>query len=185
MLQRLRSVLVRPGREKLSGVVEVDETYVGGVEAGLRGGRAVDKKVLVGIAVEVGEDGGLGRCRLGLLPNASAASLQPFVVDHVGVGSRVITDAWTGYRSLGSLGFIHEARSQQAARARGDGAASLLPAVHQTASLLKRWLMGTHRGAVSTEHLQAYADEFVFRFNRRAPSSRGMLFYRLLALAES
>lgn len=183
MLHRLRSVLVRPGREKLSGVVEVDETYVGGVEPGLRGGRAVGKKVLLGIAVEVGEDGDLGRCRMRLLPNASAASLQPFVADHVAHGSRVITDAWSGYASLGSLGFVHEARNQQVARAQGEDANALLPAVHQAASLLKRWLLGTHQGAVSADHLQAYVDEFVFRFNRRTSKNRGMLFYRLLELA--
>ncbi len=182
LLQRLRSVLVRPGREKLAGVVEVDETYVGGFERGLRGGRAAGKKALLGIAVEVDDDG-IGRCRMRVLKDVSAASLLPFVSDHVELGSRVITDAWKGYLPLESHGFVHTVHSQRAARARGEDTDSLLPAVHRAASLLKRWLLGTHQGAVGAAHLQAYVDEFVFRFNRRTSRSRGMVFYRLLELA--
>ena len=94
MLHRLRSVLVRPGRDRLAGVVEVDETYIGGLEAGLPGGRARGKKVLTGIAVEVRESRGFGRCRMLPLADASAGSLHPFVKDHVQPGTRVITDGW-------------------------------------------------------------------------------------------
>ncbi len=183
MLHRLRSVLVRPGRERLTGVVEVDETYIGGLEAGLPGGRARGKKVLTGIAVEVREPRGFGRCRMLPLADASAASLHPFVKDHVEPGTRVITDGWQGFRGLEKLGYVHERRSQRAARARDEDPGELLPAVHRIASLAKRWLLGTHQGSVDDSHLASYLNEFVFRFNRRRSRSRGMVFYRVLELA--
>jgi transposase-like protein len=183
VLHRLRSVLVRPGRERLSGTVEVDETYIGGEEPGLRGGRAKGKKSLVAIAVEVREPRGIGRCRMAIVADGSAASLHPFVVDHVEPGATVITDAWAGYRGIDKLGYTHERRSQRATRARGDDPHELLPAVHRVASLTKRWLLGTHQGSVDDAHLPAYLDEFVFRFNRRTSRSRGLVFYRLLELA--
>jgi len=116
MLHRLRSVLVRPGRDRLTGTVEVDETYIGGEEPGLRGGRARGKKALVGIAVEVTEPRGFGRCRMQILADASAAMLHPFVTAHVEPGTRVITDGWQGYRGIDNLGYLHEPRSQRAAR---------------------------------------------------------------------
>jgi len=183
MLHRLRSVLVRPGRDRLTGTVEVDETYIGGEEPGLRGGRARGKKALVGIAVEVTEPRGFGRCRMQILADASAATLHPFVTAHVEPGTRVITDGWQGYRGIEKLGYLHEPRSQRAARARGEDISGLLPGVHRIASLAKRWLLGTHQGSVDATHLQSYLDEFVFRFNRRRSRSRGMLFYRVLELA--
>jgi transposase-like protein len=182
MLHRLRSVLVRPGRDLLTGTVEVDETFIGGEEAGLRGGRARGKKSLVGIAVEVREPKGIGRCRMAVLEDASAASLRPFVTGNVGPGTRVITDAWQGYHGLDSLGYARDRRSQRAARARGQDPAELLPAVHRVASLAKRWLLGTHQGSVDAAHLASYLDEFVFRFNRRRSASRGLVFCRLLEL---
>jgi len=183
MLHRLRSVLVRPGRDRLAGTVEVDETYIGGEEPGLRGGRARGKKTLVGIAVEVTEPRGFGRCRMQILADASAATLHPFVTAHVEPGTRVITDGWQGYRGIEKLGYLHEPRSQRAARARGEDIGGLLPGVHRIASLAKRWLLGTHQGSVDAAHLQSYLDDFVFRFNRRRSRSRGMLFYRVLELA--
>jgi hypothetical protein len=127
MLHRLRSVLVRPGRDLLAGTVEVDETYIGGEEPGLSGGRARGKKSLVGIAVEVKEPREIGRCRMAILPDASAAALHPFVTGHVQPGARVITDAWMGYHGLAGLGYVHERRSQRAARARGDDPDRLCP----------------------------------------------------------
>ena len=111
MLGRLRLVLVRPGRDRLAGTVEVDETYIGGEEPGLRGGRARGKKVLTGIAVEVNEPKGIGRCRMALLADGSAASLHPFVSGHVEPGATVITDAWMGYHGLARLGYAHQRRS--------------------------------------------------------------------------
>ena len=183
MLGRLRSVLVRPGRDRLAGTVQVDETYIGGDEPGLRGGRAPGKKVLTGIAVEVREPRGIGRCRMAVLADGSSASLHPFVTGHVRPGVTVITDAWMGYHGLAGLGYVHQRRSQRAARARGEDPGELLPAVHRVASLAKRWLLGTHQGSVDEAHLQSYLDEFTFRFNRRRSRSRGMVFYRVLELA--
>jgi len=174
---------VRPGRDLLAGTVEVDETCIGGVEPGLRGGRARGKKVLTGIAVEVREPKGIGRCRMALLADGSSTSLHPFVTGHVEPGARVITDAWMGYHGLAGLGYAHERRSQRAARARGDDPGELLPAVHRVASLAKRWLLSTHQGSVDEAHLQSYLDEFVFRFNRRRSASRGLVFYRLIEFA--
>lgn len=182
MLHRLRSVLVRSGRDRLTGTVEVDETYIGGEEPGLSGGRAKGKKVLTGIAVEVREPKGLGRCRIGPLPDASAASLHPFVTSHIEPGATVITDGWQGYSGLEKLGYIRDRRSQRAARASGEDPGKLLPAVHRVASLAKRWILGTHQGSVDDAHLTSYLNEFVFRFNRRRSRNRGMVFYRVLEL---
>src|SRR6266540_1505592 len=138
MLHRLRSVLVRPGRERLTGTVEVDETYIGGEEPGLRGGRARGKKVLTGIAVEVKQPRGLGRCRMAPLADASAKSLHAFVTDHVEPGATVVTDAWQGYRGLERLGYVHDRRSQRAARPAARIPASCCPRC--TAS--PRWSSG-------------------------------------------
>ena len=157
MLHRLRSVLVRPGRDRLTGTAEVDETYIGGEEPGLRGGRAKGKKALVGIAVELKEPRGYGRARMAILADGSAKSLHAFVTEHVEPGARVITDGWTGYRGIDRLGYTHEPRSQRAARARGEDPGELLPAVHRVASLAKRWLLGTHQGSVDEAHLQSFA----------------------------
>lgn len=183
MLHRLRSVLVRPGRERLAGTVQMDETYIGGEEPGLRGGRARGKKVLTGVAVEVHEPKGIGRCRMAPLADVSATSLHAFVTDHIEPGAAVITDGWNGYYGLEKLGYVHNRRSQRAARARRDDPSELLPAVHRVASLTKRWLLGTHQGSVDEAHLPSYLNEFVFRFNRRRSRSRGMVFYRVIELA--
>lgn len=183
MLHRLRSVLVRPGRARLAGTVEVDETYIGGEEPGLPGGRAKGKKVLTAIAVETTAGGGLGRCRMAPIADATAASLHAFVADNVEPGATVITDGWSGYRGLEGLGYVHSPRSQRAARARGEDIGKLLPGVHRIASLVKRWLLSTHQGSAAPEHLPGYLNEFTFRFNRRRSTSPGMLFYRVIELA--
>jgi transposase-like protein len=183
MLHRLRSVLVRPDRERLRGRVEVDETYIGGIEPGLIGGRAQGKKVLTCIAVELLQPSGFGRCRMVPITDASTESLQAFVLANVEPGATVVTDGWPGYRGLEQNGYLHERRSQRAARARGEDPGTLLPGVHRIASLAKRWLLGTHQGAVDAAHLPSYLNEFVFRFNRRRSRSRGLLFYRILELA--
>jgi transposase-like protein len=183
MLHRLRSVLVRPGRDRLTGTVEVDETFIGGEEPGLRGGRARGKKALVGVAVEVKQPRGYGRCRMTVLSDASAASLHQFVVDTVEPGTTVITDGWSGYPGLDKLGYTHQPRNQSAAHRRGEDPGELLPGVHRVASLAKRWMLGTHQGSVDNDHLPSYLDEFVFRFNRRTARSRGLVFYRMLELA--
>lgn len=183
MLHRLRTVLVRPGRELLSGTVEVDETYIGGEEPGLAGGRAKGKKALVVVAVEVKDPKGFGRCRMRIIPDASAPTLRTFIVDTVASGSTVVTDGWNGYLGIDKTGYVHDRRSQRAAKALGQDPGKLLPGVHRVASLVKRWLASTHQGAVDTEHLAGYLDEFCFRFNRRTSRSRGLVFLRVLQLA--
>lgn len=145
MLHRLRSVLAHVGREPLSGMVEVDETFTGGHEPGLPGGRARGKS-LVGVAIEVVGPKGFGRCRPAILDNASAASLHPFVSGHIAPGSTVITDGWICYLGIKKLEYVHESRRQRSAAARGEDPGSLLPGVHRVASLDKRWLLGTHQG---------------------------------------
>ena len=182
MLHRLRSVLVRPGRDLLTGTVEVDETWFGGEEPGHRG-RAEGKKVLVGVAVERKEPKGYGRCRMAILADASAESLHAFITAHVEPGATVVTDGWPSYLGIDRLGYHHEPHSQRAAAARGEDVGALLPGVHRVASLVKRWVLGTHQGSVGDQHLQSYLNEFVFRFNRRRSQSRGLLFYRVIELA--
>ena len=183
MLHRLRQVLVRPGRDRLAGVVEVDETYIGGEEPGLRGGRQHGKKVLTGIAVEVAPPRGIGRCRMAPLADASAVMLTEFISQNVEPGSTVITDGWSAYPAITGHGYAHKPVSQKAARAAGADPGELLPAVHRVASLCKRWLLGTHQGSVDEAHLPAYLNEFAFRFNRRRSRSRGMVFCRVMELA--
>ncbi len=175
-LHKLRRAMVRPGRDRLAGVVEVDETFLGGPRPGKRG-RGAANKTLVLIAAQA--DGRkIGRIRLARIPDASAASLEPAVRQAIETGSRIETDDWSGYNGLRVLGYDH-AVSQPAAEL-GD---NLLPRVNLIASLLKRWLLGTHQGAVRPAHLDYYLDEFTFRFNRRTSGSRGLLFYRLLQQA--
>jgi transposase-like protein len=125
-------------------------------------------------------DRGMGRIRMRRTPDASADSLQAFIDDVVEVGSIVSTDAWLGYERVGKRGYRHRIIFVKGAK---DSASDLLPRVHRVASLLKRWLLGTHQGAVSFEHLDYYLDEFTFRFNRRSSRHRGKLFYRLVQQA--
>jgi transposase-like protein len=179
MLARLRSVLVRPGRERLHGDVEVDESFFGGEEPGRRGGRAKGKKVLVGIAVERLDPTGFGRCRMAPLADASGDSLRAFLTDNVEPGATVVTDGWPPYRPATKGLYAHRPFP---AASRTD-ASKLLPGVHKVSSLAKRWLLGTHQGSVDDAHLPRYLDEFVFRFNRRRSRSRGLVFYRVLELA--
>jgi transposase-like protein len=178
-LHKLRRAMVRPGRDALHGTVEVDEAYVGGLAEGKRG-RGAERKALVVIAAE--EDGkGIGRIRMSRVADASAPSLQGFVRSAVTPGSRIHTDGWDSYAGLSALGYAHEV---SVLRGKGKAAATeLLPRVHQVAALLKRWLLGTHQGAVRPAHLDYYLDEFTFRFNRRTSRSRGKLFYRLMQQA--
>lgn len=177
-LHKLRRAMVRPERDRLSGRVEVDESYWGGSEVGVRG-RKTHAKALIAIAAE--EDGqGIGRIRMRRIPNAAATHLEAFVIDHIELGSVVHTDGWEGYGGLERRGYQHKVT---VVRRQQQTASELLPRVHQVASLLKRWLLGTHQGGVSHKHLDYYLDEFTFRFNRRTSNSRGKLFYRLLQQA--
>ena len=171
MLHKLRRAMVRPGRDPLAGVVEVDEAYWGGEETGATG-RQTELKTRIIVAAE--EDGnGIGRIRLRTIPDVSKASLHGFIRQAVAPGSTVLTDGWPAY--LGLLGYVHD-RQVQSHQPEEE---HLLPRAHRVISLLKRWLLGTHQGAVSPEHLDDYLDEFTFRFNRRTSKFRGKLFYRL------
>jgi transposase-like protein len=177
-LHKLRRAMVRPGRDLLSGRVEVDETYLGGLEEGLRG-RLIEEKALIVIAVQ--EDGmGIGRIRMRQIADASAQSLEPFLLDSIERGSILHTDGWSGYSGVTAQGYVHEVTIIKRSK---KTASELLPRVHRVISLLKRWLMGTHQGALSHKHLDYYLDEFTFRFNRRRSKSRGKLFFRLVQQA--
>jgi transposase-like protein len=176
MLHRFRVAMVRAERERLGGTVEVDETLVGGVEKGGKRGRGTSKEVVV-VAVEILEPRGFGRVRLRRIPDASGAHLVPFVCDVISSGSRVHTDGWQGYNALRRHGYKHLVTNVSAS---GDPAHVVMPGVHRVSSLLKRWILGTHQGSITPEHLQAYLEEFTFRFNRRTSRSRGLVFRRLL-----
>ena len=173
-MHKLRRAMVRPGRQRLTGVVEVDETYWGAEEEGVFG-RQIERKALIAVAAEE-RGAALGRIRMQRVKDASAASLMPFVEKSVEPGSVVHTDDWSVYDPLKKRDYRRRIVTIKHHR---EQASELLPRVHLAISLLKRWLLGTHQGAVSHEHLDYYLDEFVFRFNRRNSRSRGKLFYRL------
>lgn len=175
-LHKLRRAMVRPGRDRLSGEVEVDEIFIGGERSGKRG-RGAAGKALVVIAAQKG-DPGIGRIRLRRVADAAGESLEPAVWEMIEPGSEVHTDGWRGYNGLAELGYNHKV-----IRSNPHLGKNLLPRANRVASLLQRWLLGTHQGAVHHSHLDYYLDEFTFRFNRRTSKSRGLLFYRLLTQA--
>jgi transposase-like protein len=179
-LHKIRKAMVRPERTPLSARVEADETYVGGPRPG-RSGRGAGGKVKVAGAVESGRGRArgrrLGRLRLAVVEDASAKSLDGFLGQNVARPATVVTDGWSGYGGLGAAGYRHEPLNLSATW--GD-AALRLPAIHLVFGLAKRWLLGTHHGAVSKKHLSAYLDEFVFRFNRRTAKSIAHRFARLI-----
>jgi len=179
MLQRFRVAMVNTDRKQLSGDVEVDETFAGGEEHGGKRGRGATKSIVV-IAVEIRQPKGFGRVRMRHIPDASGESLLPFVREVVAPGSVVRTDGWSGYNGLSDYGYTQDILVLSSS---GDPAHVSMPGVHRVASLLKRWLLGTHQGSVLSNHLQSYLDEFTFRFNRRTSRSRGLVFRRLLEQA--
>ena len=171
-LHKLRAAMVRPGRDRLRGTVEVDETYLGGPRPG-KHGRGAAGKTLIVVAAQV--DGRrVGRIRLRRVPDASARCLERAIQEAVEPGSVVRTDGWQGYSQVGAHGYLHDIVREEAAVG-----SNLLPRVNRVVALLKRWLLGIHQGRVSAAHLDAYLDEFTFRFNRRTSRWRGKLFYRL------
>jgi transposase-like protein/Zn ribbon nucleic-acid-binding protein len=174
-LHKIRTAMVVSDRHKLSGTVEADETYIGGSEKGGKRGRGSENKAIAAIAVEV-RGKLLGRIRMNIIEDVTSRSLQGFIKGAIEPGATLITDAWRGYSGIEAEGYSREIINQSNA----ENDEEMLPHVHMIASLLKRWLLGTHQGAVSRKHLQAYLDEFVFRFNRRKSAKRGLLFYRLL-----
>jgi transposase-like protein len=180
MLHKLRRAMVRPGRDLLSGELEVDETAIGAAPLGITGRGAFNSKAIVAIAVEALPRGVCGRVRLARIPDCSQATLTGFVGEVVLPGSIVYTDHWAGYNGLSTSGFTHIPTSINAS---GDPAHVAMPRVHRVSALLKRWLLGTHQGAPRPSHLDYYLDEFTFRFNRRTARHRGLVFYRLIEQA--
>lgn len=176
-LHKLRRAMVRPGRERLSGVVDVDETYWGAQEEGVVG-RLTNSKALVIVAAQHDGAKKIGRIRMACIPDLTRATLHQFIAGHVEPGSVVQTDGLPAYGEL--AGYQHR---PIVVTGSGKMAHELLPRVHRVISLLKRWLMGTHQGAIGQDHLDYYLDEFTFRFNRRNSASRGKLFYRLVQQA--
>ena len=176
-LHKLRKAMVRPGRDRLSGEVEVDETYVGGRHEGKRG-RGSEGKTIVVIAAER-NGSGIGRIRLLCVPDVSGDTLIPAVKELVMPTSKIITDGWKGYNGLPREGYSRVIENPDDTSLNE----SLLPRCHRVASLLKRWILGTLQGSISPEHFQDYLNEFTFRFNRRTSRSRGKLFYRLAQYA--
>jgi len=177
-LHKLRRAMVRPGRDLLTGSVEVDETYIGGLGAKVRG-RGAKRKSIVVIAVEV-RGRGSGRVRMSVIPDVSATSLHDFILNNVDIGSEVRSDGWTGYKGIETLGYKHIVTNISASE---DPAHVVMPCVHRVASLLDRWWLGVHQGAIRSSHLDYYLDEYTFRFNRRTSRARGLLFYRLMEQA--
>lgn len=175
-LHKLRRAMVRPGRDRLGGAVEVDEVFIGGEKPGKRGRGAAGKALVLVAAQADGPQ--IGRIRLRRIGNASKAVLNAAVQGIVEPKSQVLTDDWDGYGGLAELGY-----ARQVVRKGAVVGENLLPRANRIASLLKRWLLGTHQGAVAHSHLDYYLDEFVFRFNRRRSRSRGLLFRRLVEQA--
>jgi transposase-like protein len=175
LLRIIRGGMVRTGRELLSGLVEVDEVFIGGVKPGKRGRGALGK-VLALVAVEDKGKIGFGRIRIEIISDATAVSLRQAIKKMVEPGSTIRTDEWRGYTSPALEGYKHVVMEKQSLEPGEDPT----PLVHRIASLLKRWLLGTHQGGVRPTHIKSYLDEFIFRFNRRKSGKRGLLFYRLI-----
>jgi len=178
-LHKFRRAMVRPGRDRLAGELEVDETFLGGTDA-TNPGRSPHGKAIVAIAVEALPRGACGRVRLARIRNTSEPVLSDFVRAAAEPRSVVYSDRWQGYSGLEAAGFVHQPTSVAAS---GDPAHVVMPRAHRIASLLKRWQLGTHQGAVRPHQLDFYLDEFTFRFNRRRSNHVGLLFYRLLEQA--
>lgn len=172
ILHKLRRAMVRPGRDRLAGTVEVDETYWGAQESGGATGRLTYRKSLIAVAAQA-DGNGIGRVRLRCIADTKRQTLHGFVRESIQAGSTIITDGLNAYREMEGYVHVREVQRQQ------RPGVHLLPRVHRVISLLKRWMLGTHQGSISDEHLDDYLNEFTFRLNRRRSASRGKLFYRL------
>lgn len=172
--------MVRPGRDRLSGRIEVDESYFGGRDEGGKRGRGSGKKAIVAVAVELHSPKGFGRIRMQRIPDVTKESLIPFVCGIAKKGSEIRTDGWASYNTLPAHGYLHH---RSVISESGDPAHISMPAVHRVVALAKRWLLSTHQGAASGKHLDYYLDEYTFRFNRRSSKFRGLLFHRLIQQA--
>jgi transposase-like protein len=192
LLHKLRIAMVRSDREPLSGLVEIDEEYIGGVEEGGKRGRGSENKKLVALAVQLEKndskkphsplrDYRLAKIRAKCIDNASKEELQSFITENVASGSTIYRDDWSGYNGLNELGY--KSVIFQASKAKEEE--EKLPHIHLAISLIDRWILGTYQGRIDEFHLQAYLEEFTFRFNRKTSTHRGLLFYRLVQGAMS
>lgn len=181
ILHRFRAVMVVPGRDRLSGTVEMDETFIGGARPGKRGRGAAGKVIVLGAIERATRGRGFGRARLKVAPDAKAETLRGFITANVAAGSTVVSDALASYpAAMADPDFHHEPINVKRS---GLDAHQALPGVHRLFALVKTWIEGTHHGRIEPDHLQSYLDEFVFRFNRRHAARRGLLFLRLLECA--
>ena len=180
-LHKIRKAMVRSDRTKLSGVVEMDDFYIGGEEHDGSTGRGTGNKTTVIVALELKPSNKLGRVRLSVIPAVTKEAIEKFTKENVEQGTEIITDGFSSYSFLSTVGYGHKVYIQKTAKTEDEK----LPHVHLIISLVKRWVLGTHQGAVSEKHMQAYLDEYTFRFNRRKAAKRGLLFYRLLEGAVS
>ena len=167
LLHKLRRAMVNLAREPLHGDVEIDDTWVGGPQAGLRGSRQLKGRKAAIVVVAVENRGRIsGRIRMAVIPNFKQTTMIAFVQQHVRPGSTVVTDGLKGFEDLKAAGVTHVRRTQPPRTALRQGAASVVPLADRAIGNLQQWLIGTYHG-VSKAQLQVYLDEFVFRHNRR------------------
>jgi len=188
LLHKLRVAMVRSDREKLSGVVEVDEEYIGGVLEDGKKGRGSENKQLVVVAVQLEKIPGnnpnrpllrdyrLAKIRAKHIPNASKIELHNFIKENIEKGSTIIRDGWAGYSGIDDEGYHSEIIKMSEATSEEEK----LPHIHLAISLIKRWILGTYQGNIDENNLQIYLEEYAFRFNRKTSHNRGWLFYRMV-----
>ena len=188
LLHKLRVAMVRADRDKLSGTVEIDEEYIGGVLEGGKRGRGSENKQLVAVAVQLERipsdnpnrptlrDYRLSKIRAKHISDASKSELHSFIKENIAVGSTLIRDGWAGYSGIDDEGYYSEVTKVSKATSEEEK----LPHVHLAISLIKRWILGTYQGNIDESNLQTYLEEFTFRFNRKTSHSRGWLFYRMV-----
>jgi transposase-like protein len=174
LLHKIRNSMIHADRSLLQGDVEVDEAFIGGVRTGKRG-RGAEGKELIVIAAECSGEKRVGRIRIQRVPDASTRNLETFILANVAPGSTIHTDGWRSYNDVGKLGYKH--LPTKSAAVHPD---ELLPRINTVTALLKRWLLGTLHGRLDPKHMDSYFEEFVFRFNRRMSTVRGLLFQRIL-----
>jgi transposase-like protein len=167
MLHKLRRAMVNTNREPLRGEVEVDDTWVGGEQAGLRGSRQLKDRRAALVLVAVEKRGkASGRARMSVIPDFKAATIIPFLVQNIAPGATIYTDGLKSFTGLSDAGFKHVPRNQPLRSELRKGAKSAVPLADRAIGNLQQWLIGTYHG-VSKAQLQVYLDEFVFRHNRR------------------
>lgn len=183
LLHKLRRAMVNAGRETLHGEVEIDDTWIGGTQAGLRGSRQLRgrRAALVLVAVEK-RGNGSGRVRMAVIPDFKATTLTGFIGQHIAQGSTIYTDGLKQFSGLPAKGYSHVPRTQPLRGELRKGATSVVPLADRAIGNLQQWLVGTHHG-VSRAQLQVYLDEFVFRHNRRRTPAAA--FQTLLGLGSS